>query len=133
MQFVRELAETYRELYAPVNTFVKTQPTAKNALHLNFEVGIVDSGFHDGFFDFINQRALGTFSGTEPGSKALNAILEVQDFDTEVGVEKFLNEIDNAIHADQRTSGKPVKVVDQLKKLKTPLDLYDFIFSLRIS
>jgi ABC-type lipoprotein export system ATPase subunit len=127
---IRQLANTYRELYAPVNTFIKTQPTAKNALHLNFEVGIVDSGFHDGFFDFVNQRVLGTFSGTEPGSKALNAILEVQDFDTESGVEKFLNEIDKAIHADQRTGGKPVKVVDQLKKLKTPLDLYDFIFSL---
>ncbi len=90
----------------------------------------MDSGFHDGFFDSVNQRVLGTFSGTEPGSKALNAILEVQNFDTEVGVEKFLNEIDNAIHADQRPGGKPVKVVDQLKKLKTPLDLYDFIFSL---
>lgn len=127
---IRELADTYRELYAPVNTFIESRAIAKNTFHLNFEVAIVDNGFHDGFFDFVNQRVLGTFSGVEQGSKALNAMLGLQDFNTEAGVEKFLNEIDAAIHTDQRPGGKPIGVPDQLRKLKTPLDFYDYIFGL---
>jgi ATPase subunit of ABC transporter with duplicated ATPase domains len=72
----------------------------------------------------------GTFCGVEPGSKALHAILTLQDFNTETGIERFLGEIDAAIHSDQRPNGKAIKVADQLRKLKTSLDLYDFIFSL---
>jgi ABC-type lipoprotein export system ATPase subunit len=127
---IRELAETYRELYAPVNTFIQSTAIAKNKFQLNFEVGIVDQGFHDAFFDFMNQRVLGTFSGVEQGSKALTSMLAVQDFNTEAGIERFLTEINAAIRTDPKPGGKPIRVSDQLKKLKTPLDLYDFIFSL---
>jgi predicted ATPase len=127
---IRELADAYRELYAPVNTFIGSRAIAKDKFHLNFEVGIVDSGFHDGFFDFVNQRVLGTFTGVESGSKALNSILALQDFNSEAGVEKFLTDINDALHTDQRPGGKQIRVADQLKKLKSPLDLYDFIFSL---
>jgi ABC-type lipoprotein export system ATPase subunit len=127
---IRELADAYRELYAPVNTFIESRAIAKEKFHLNFEVGIVDSGFHDGFFDYVNQRVSGTFTGVEPGSKALNAMLALQDFNSEAGIEKFLTEIDDALHTDRRPGGKQIRVADQLKKLKTPLDLYDFVFSL---
>jgi ABC-type lipoprotein export system ATPase subunit len=127
---IRELAGTYRELYSPVNTFIETRDIAKNTFHLNFEAAIVDNGFEDGFFEFVNQKVSGTFCGVEPGSKALHAILTLQDFNTETGIGRFLGEIDAAIHADQRPGGKAIKVADQLRKLKTPLDLYDFIFSL---
>jgi ABC-type lipoprotein export system ATPase subunit/uncharacterized small protein (DUF1192 family)/acyl-coenzyme A thioesterase PaaI-like protein len=129
-EVIRELSDTYRELYAPVNTFIESRAIAKDMFHLNFEVGIVDKGFLDGFFDFVSQGLSGTFCGVEQGSKALNAILARQDFNTEDGVEYFLNEISTALHIDQRPGGKAMKVADQLRKLKTPLSLYDFIFSL---
>jgi len=127
---IRALADTYRELYAPVNKFIESRAIAKNKFHLNFEVGIVDSGFHDTFFEFVSQRSVGTFAGTEQGSKELNAILSAQDFNSEAGVEQFLNATDTALHTIQGSGGKAVKVTDQLRKQKTPLDLYDFIFSL---
>lgn len=127
---IRALADTYRELYAPVNTFIESRAIAKDKFHLNFEVAIVDSGFHDEFFEYINQRVIGTFTGTEQGSKALNAILGAQDFNAVAGVEQFLDKIDSALHTLPPPSGKAVKVVDQLKGRKTPLDLYDYIFSL---
>jgi len=53
-EVIRELAETYRELYAPVNDFIKTRPMAKNMIHLNFDGGIVVNGFLGGFFEFVS-------------------------------------------------------------------------------
>jgi hypothetical protein len=78
----------------------------------------------------VSQGLTGTFCGVERGSKALNAILAQQDFNTESGVEGFLTEIDGTLRADQRPGGKETKVQDQLKKGKSALRLYDFIFSL---
>lgn len=46
---IRQLADTYRELYAPVNQFIEKRPLAKERFHLNFEVGIVDTGFEESF------------------------------------------------------------------------------------
>jgi ABC-type lipoprotein export system ATPase subunit len=129
-EVIRELADTYRELYAPVNNFIKTRPIAKNMLHLNFEVDIVDNGFLGGFFEFVSQGLTGTFCGVEQGSKTLNTILAQQDFNTDTGAEGFLAEIDSALHTDQRPGGRDTKVQDQLKKGKTALGLYDYIFSL---
>ena len=129
-EVIRELADTYRELYAPVNKFIETRALAKDKFQLNFEVGIVDGGFLEKFFESVSQGSAGTFCGVEPGNKALKAILARQDFNTEQGVELFLNEIIAALHSDQRSDGKAVKVVDQLRKGKTTLSLYDFIFSL---
>lgn len=127
---VRELADTYRELYAPVNDFIETRALAKDKFQLNFQVGIVDSGFAEGFFDFISQSPTGTFCGSEAGGKALKAILERQDFSSEAGLVAFLEEITAALHTDLRPGGKAVKVSDQLKKSRTLQGLYDYIFSL---
>lgn len=127
---IKKLADTYRELYAPVNTFIESQAIAKEKFHLNFEVGIVDKGFLGGFFELVSQGLAGTFCGVEPGSKALNGILGRQDFNTEYGVEGFLNEIIAALHTDLRPGGKAIKVGDQLRKGRTPLSLYDYIYSL---
>lgn len=60
----------------------------------------------------------------------LEEILQRQDFDTESGIESFLQEIDDALCRDRRSGGKPVKVADQLRKGKSVLELYDTIFSL---
>ena len=130
-EVIRALADTYRELYAPVNTFIESRAIAKDKFHLNFEVGIVDNGFHDAFFEFVNQRVVGTFTGTEQGSKALSAILGAQDFNSEAGVEQFLNQIDTALHSVQIAGGSnAVRVGNQLKKQKAPIELFDYIFSL---
>ncbi len=129
-EVIRGLADTYRELYAPVNRFIETRALAKDKFQLNFEVGIVDVGFQEKFFESISQGSMGTFCGVEPGTKALKAILARQNFNTEAGTETFLNEIISALKTDRRPDGKGVKIGDQLRKGKTPLSLYDFIFSL---
>jgi ABC-type lipoprotein export system ATPase subunit len=127
---IRELAETYRELYAPVNTFIESSPLAKDKFQLNFEVGIVDTGFADKFFEIVSYGPAGSFCGIEPGSKALRAILARQDFNSAAGIEAFLSELMTALQTDQRAGGKPVRIADQLRTKKFVLDLYDLMFSL---
>src|SRR5260370_14201927 len=120
--FLRILAESHK--------FIETRAPASTKFQLNFDVGIVDAGFLEGFFDLISQGVAGTFCGVEPGSKLLNEILGRQEFNTENGIEAFLNEMTDALQRDRRPGGKPVRVADQLRKSKTVLALYDFIFSM---
>ena len=127
---ILHLAETYRELYAPVQEFIEKRPLARDKFQLNFEVGIVDTGFEESFFEYINRGVTGSFCGVEEGHKMLDEILQRQDFDTERGMEIFLQEIDDALCKDRRSGGKPVKVVEQMRKGKSVLELYDMIFSL---
>lgn len=127
---IRQLADTYRELYAPVNQFIEKRPLAKEKFQLNFEVGIVDTGFEKAFFETISQGVMGTFCGFEEGHKMLKSILARHDFDTEGGVEAFLTEMIDALENDKRPAGKRVKVSDQIRKGKTALGLYDGMFSL---
>jgi ABC-type lipoprotein export system ATPase subunit len=127
------LAQTYRDLYAAVNQVVEDQPLARETLHLKFEVGIVDSGFEDRFFDIISRAVTGTFSGIEEGHKRLESLLQSCDFEAESGIESFLTDIMKSLEYDLRTSeAKAVRVTDQIRKGKdkSVLALYDFIFSL---
>jgi hypothetical protein len=55
------LADTYRELNAPLHQFIEARPLAKERLHLNFEVSIFDAGFENSLFDFILGRIQGLF------------------------------------------------------------------------
>ncbi len=127
---IRHLAETYRELYAPVQEFIEKRPLARDKFQLNFEVGIVDTGFEEAFFGYVSRGLAGSFCGVEDGHKMLDEIFQRQDFDTESGIESFLQEIDDALCTDRRSEGKPVKVVEQMRKGKSVLELYDMIFSL---
>jgi hypothetical protein len=127
---IRQLAETYRGLYAPVNQFIESRPLAKEKFQLNFEVGVVDTGFENSLFEFVSQGVGGTFCGVEDGHKRLSEILAKQDFNTDQGIETFLTEIIDALERDKRPGGKPVRVTAQMRTRKTPLELYDYIFGL---
>ncbi len=127
---IGQLADTYRELYAPVNQFIEGRPLAKEKFQLNFEVGIVDTSFLESFFELVSHGAVGTFCGVEEGRKMLKDILARHDFNSEAGVQNFLTEMNDSLQSDKRPDGKPAKVTDQLRKGKSVLSLYDLIFSL---
>lgn len=129
-EVIRQLADTYRELYAPVNQFIEKRPLAKEKFQLNFEVGIVDTGFQELFFETISHGVVGTFCGVEEGHKMLKSILVRNDFNSEAGVESFLTEMTDALENDKRSEGRPVKVSDQIRRGKSILSLYDLMFSL---
>lgn len=127
---LRQLAQTYRTLYAPVNQFIESRPLAREKFHLNFEVGVADTGFENSLFEFVSQGVTGTFCGVEEGHKRLKDILAKQDFSTEQGIELFLTEIMDSIGNDKRPGGGAVRVSSLMRKGKTVLALYDYIFSL---
>lgn len=129
---IRQLANTYRELYAPVHRFIEIEPLASDKLQLNFEVDIVDTGFEKSFFEIVSHGVSGTFCGVEEGNEMLRTILKrhKHKFTTEGGIEAFLAEISDCLENDKRQEGKPVRVADQMRKDKHPLDLYNMIFSL---
>ena len=127
---IKQLADTYRELYAPVNQFIERRPLAKERFQLNFDVGIVDMGFEEGLFDIITHGVTGTFCGVEEGHKMLRGILDRHDFNTEAGIESFLIEILDSLENDKRPEGQSVRVIDQIRKGKNTQALYDMIFAL---
>lgn len=127
---IGQLADTYRELYKPVHQFIETRPLAKEKFHLNFDVGIVDTGFENSFFDIVSCGVTGTFCGVEEGHKMLKGILSRHDFNTESGIEAFLTKIIDSLDSDRRPGGNAVRVTDQIKKGKNVKGLYDLIFSL---
>ena len=127
---IRQLADTYRGLYAPVNQFIESSPLAKEKFQLNFEVGVVDTGFEQSLFEYISQGVSGTFCGVEDGRKKLRQILAKQDFNTEHGIEVFLTEIMDTLENDRRPGGGPVRISSQMRTRKTVLELYDLIFGL---
>ncbi len=124
------LKETYKELYLPVVRFMGTDRSIKENAALSFEVSVVNAGFEEKFFNIINRHAIGTFYGLEEGHQKLSELLSSHDFDTEQGLEFFLNNIIYAIEHDIREGKKEIRVKDQLRKGQTVEMLYDLIFSL---
>lgn len=127
---ITKLVDAYRELYEPVHQFIQTHHLAKDKIRLDFEVETVDTGFQNKFFSQINRGIAGTFCGVDDGTRILNTILQKHDFNTENGIEAFLNEIIYSLINDKRRQDASVNIESQLKKGNTVLSLYDFIYSL---
>jgi ABC-type lipoprotein export system ATPase subunit len=128
---LNELADAYKELYAPVNNFIVTNPLAADRFQLNFQVEIVDTGLRPRFFEFIHQGVTGSFFGAEAGEKLLKELMEKCDFNDTAAVRSFLVALLKLLRNEQKT-GASVRVADQLVKSKRQMvdSFYDLIFSL---
>lgn len=130
-EIYRNLANIYRDLYNPINSFIETSPIQKEKFNLNFDVSIIDKGFEQNLFDFISHGVNGSYCGIEEGHKKLILLLQRQNFNTEEGIERFLIEIFESLRFDKRSiESTPVKISDQVRKGKSLIDLYDMIFGL---
>lgn len=129
---ISKLADTYRKLYAPVQQFIDTYLIAEDVFQMEFGVSIVNVDVHRKFFDWIGRNVVGSFYGTVEGDKKLRDILARHDFNNESGVIAFLNNIMDHLMYDRRDPDNPqlVKIADQLRKDRTVISLYDYIFSL---
>jgi ABC-type lipoprotein export system ATPase subunit len=125
------LAATYGSLYDPVQKFVEEHKLAQDQFDLSFDVTIVDTGFEDQFFDFINQARRGSFHGVDEGRRALRKLLRASKFDTWEGTLEFLDAVTNRLRRDNRDDSQPpVLPASQLRKERTIEELYEFLFSL---
>lgn len=128
-EIVEELADEYRLLYSPVHKAIEAKGQASRWLEASFDVNIVDTGFMEGFFDFISHGVAGSYCGFEEGRDRLKKTLEVQDLGNREGIQAFLKEICASLYTDKR-NGEPVQVEQQLRKRRTAVDLFDYVFSL---
>lgn len=131
-QCISKLADTYKDIYQPVQDFIETYPIAQDVFHLEFGVSIINVDFQKKIFDWIGRNVVGSFYGSVEGQKKVTELLGRYDFNDESGLAEFLEAVMDHLCFDRRDPGnpQPVKVSDQLKKDRTVLSLYNYIFSL---
>lgn len=127
---IQRLADTYRELYAPVQRFIEQDELA-NRFSLNFDVSIVDMELKDRLFEWVKQDVTGSFCGVASGKKILNDLLARCDFNRKEDTASFLDEMVDHLTTDMRSGDRNAVRIDSLmRKGKSVESLYDYIFSL---
>jgi ABC-type lipoprotein export system ATPase subunit/histidinol phosphatase-like PHP family hydrolase len=126
-----KVVDVYRELYQPVQLFIKDHPLVKNKFKLNFEVSLVDTGFVEGFLNHINHGVTGSFAGIAEGKLLVSSLKQKYDFSNEEQAITFVLDIVDHLTSDKRAE-KPrkVEITSQLRKGFTTEALHDFVFSL---
>lgn len=128
---IKKLADVYMSLYSPVQKFIETHPLAKDKFNLQFNVSIVNREFEKLFFEYISHGVKGSFCGVEEGSKILSSIQKKADYDSELGVVSFLDEIMGHLSEDKRQVSHTKSVLaEQLRKDVSVQSFYDYLFSL---
>ncbi len=127
---LQELANIYRDYYAPVQKFVETNPFGGDTFKMSFDVSIVNIGFKEKFFTLINRNKAGTFYGLEDSEEKITKMLDAHDFNSKQSVIDFLNLVITSLENDCRADKKlPNKLENQAKG--EPLELLNFIFGLQ--
>ncbi|MCK4311896.1 MAG: hypothetical protein KAW88_04080 [Candidatus Cloacimonetes bacterium] len=124
---LKEIVEQYKSIYKPVIDFIDNHELISSDINLHISVGIKESGFSDKFFEIISQHPVSNFQGIDKGSENLNRFLKSCDFDSSEGVKDFLNNLVSMLE-EQDNDKKGINRL--IKKGKSLIDLYDFIFSL---
>ena len=120
----------YEELYEPARLFIDRHPLAE-LCKLSFGAGLREANFEARLFDLISRQAVGTFAGRAEGSAQLRDRMDKVDFLNADSVSAFLEELDTALHEDQRTSpAPPVDLSSGLRKGHSVPELYDLVFGL---
>ncbi len=127
---ITALADVYKQFYAPVQYFVKENPFGDDTFKMSFDVAIVDSGFRNKFFQYINRGRAGTFNGVDESEKKLSKIFDGFDFNKSDDVGRFTREILTSLKFDCRDEKRPPVVLANQLKDCTVLEMYKFIFSL---
>ena len=103
--------------------------------NISIDAGLrFDSSFIDNFFEYVNQRSVGSFSGAEEGKTVLKKICEeVDDWQDEAKIFSMLADITS--HLDQDKRGEEVEssrrdIFRQMKQQKDPVAFYDYLFGL---
>jgi ABC-type lipoprotein export system ATPase subunit len=127
---ITRLVGTYKELYKPVQDFVREHSIAANSFGLEFEVNLSAESFRDQFWAFISQGRTGSFYGAEDGDTTLKTILSKHDFSTENDTLEFLQEILDHLCYNHKNNRAQNSIEKQMKNGKTIETFYDLLFSL---
>jgi hypothetical protein len=127
----REQAGIYRSLYEPVQEFIDTHPLAKDKLKLEFRVELTTNDFPGKLLSLISQSKRGSFMGIEEGRARAESLVQATKWEDESLVRTFLDQLDNALHSDQRDSqNAEVQLRDQLLKNRKPEEVFALVYGL---
>lgn len=119
-------ARVKRELYASVQADIDSRPFVRSQLRLQFAVTSAVNRFAPDFLMMINQARIGSFQGVDEGRKTIDGIIAKSTFETAEGACSFVKEVLDALEKDH--DGQPRRIDQQLKRERTTIDLYDFLF-----
>lgn len=121
------LVSEYRGLYRPIQRFVDEHPVS-GAVGLRFSAGLVDSGFEAEFLDMISKRVASPFAAAVEGDVALRELLSRYDLTNPEEAISFVEEVHTLLHTDPRSPTPLVDLQALLRKGRSVVDLYNFIF-----
>lgn len=130
-QIVKTVDE-YRQLYEPVQEFVKSAAQMDMHLPLDLDVRIEESNFQEQFFPRINRQSRGSFSGVDESNQLMRELLMETSFGDVDSTLKFLETIDDKLRFDRRElgGGRETKIADQLRRGGDPQDIFDYLYGM---
>lgn len=127
-----EIKNTFKDLYKPVDDFIKKQTVDKEEYKINFDVKFYLKDFNEDILNYINKNKEGSFYGIDQAHTRLKKILEPIIFDDFESIKNFINSFLNNLDFDTRPEDKGGKseknnITSQIKDLK---GFYETLFNL---
>jgi energy-coupling factor transporter ATP-binding protein EcfA2 len=121
----------YSELYGPVQNFIDTHELAKDLLKLEFRVELINENFTDQLLDLLALNRRGSFMGINEGRLKSDSFIKVANWDDAESLKTFLQNIDEALHFDQRDQNPPpTQLKDQVVKGVNPAEVFNLLYGL---
>jgi len=124
-------ARTYRRYYEPAQRAIEAHRLLDADFDIRFLVTVTCRDIAEEFFSLVAQNKTGSFYGSDEGHRRLREMIAAADFEQTEGVRSFLDAMEDALAVDLRDRSRPVMPLSrQMKKDKSPKELYDFLYSL---
>jgi hypothetical protein len=121
----------YRELYSTVQNFIDSHELAKDKIKLEFRAELSSENFTKRLLGLLALNRRGSFMGIDEGNQRSEKLVKTTRWDEPDSVKEFLQNIDNALHQDQRDPPlTPTQLKDQVTKGTTPDEVYNLLYSL---
>ncbi|MBA3430455.1 MAG: hypothetical protein H0U16_03105, partial [Actinobacteria bacterium] len=126
---LRSQVEIFEDLYGPARRFIADHPLASRC-DLEFGAELREHDLEQRFFEIVGRNVAGTFFGVDEGSAVFREMIRKTDFNDADRVVAFTNEVDLAVHQDQRGRPQPVDVDRAIRSAHSLEELYDLVFGL---
>ncbi len=124
-------ATVYRTLYGPVQDFIDSHELTKDKLKLEFRAELINEDFANRLLGLLALNRRGSFMGIDEGRAKAEEFVQITRWEEADSVRTFLDNIDKALHQDQRETAPPsTQLKDQLLKGKKPEEVFNLLYGL---
>lgn len=119
----------YKQLYLPLQEFIKEFNEENKDYNVNFNVRIRLKDFKDRYFSYINRRIWGSYMEIESSEKNLQQIIDNHDLNNEENIISFLDQLIISLEKNSNEENAPNEIPKQIYNDKYE-EFYNFIFGL---